>query len=114
MLVAVWVEEVEGMKNLDEILQVPGIDAVNIASGDLALSMGLPGRSDHPDVQAAVAEARKKVLAAGKVVIGEPSDATHCTANDSRWDSAHFNGSPRDVGQTRPRAYLNELQGESH
>ena len=48
MLVAVWVEGVEGIKNLDAILQVPGIDAVNIASGDLALSMGLPGRSGHP------------------------------------------------------------------
>ena len=38
-------------------------------------TLGLAGRSDHPDVQAAVAEGRKKVLAAGKVLIGEPSDA---------------------------------------
>ncbi len=75
VLVAVWLEEVEAMKNLDAILQVPGIDAVHFGPGDLALSMGLPGRSDHPDVQAALAEGRRKVVAAGKVLIGEPADA---------------------------------------
>ena len=46
ILVAVWVEEVEGMRNLDEILRVPGIDAVHSGSGDLALSMGLPGQPE--------------------------------------------------------------------
>ena len=75
ILVAAWVEEVEGMKNLDEILQVPGIDAVFFGTGDLALSMGFGGRVDHPAVQAAVAEGWKKVLDAGKVLIGVPSDA---------------------------------------
>ena len=75
ILVAVWVEEAEGMKNLDEILQVPGVDVVHFGGGDLALSMGLPGQSDHPDVQAAIAEGCRKVLAAGKVLISEPSDA---------------------------------------
>jgi len=75
IIVAVWVEEVEGMKNLDEILQVPGVDAVNFGPGDLALSMGLPGQSNHPDVLAAVADGRNKALAAGKILIGEPSDA---------------------------------------
>lgn len=74
LLVAVWVEETEGMRNLDEILQVPGIDAVNFGPCDLALSMGFPGRWDHQEVQAAMAEGRKKVLDAGKVLIAEPAD----------------------------------------
>ncbi len=75
ILVAVWVEEVEGMQNLDEILQVPGVDAVHFGPGDLALSMGFPGQSDHPDVQAALAEGYRKIKAAGKVLIGEPAEA---------------------------------------
>ena len=75
VLVAIWVEEVEGMKNLDEILTVPGIDAVHFGPGDLALSMGFPGHSDHPAVQEALAEGRSKVLASGKALIGEPADA---------------------------------------
>jgi 4-hydroxy-2-oxoheptanedioate aldolase len=74
IIVAVWVEEVEGMQNLDEILQVPGIDAVHFGPGDLALSMGIPGQSNHPDVQEWVAEGRRKALAAGKVIFAEPVD----------------------------------------
>ena len=75
LIVAVWVEEVEGMNNLDAILRVPGVDAVHFGPGDLALSMGKPGRPDHPEVQASLAEGRRKVKAAGKLLIGEPSDA---------------------------------------
>ena len=75
LLIAIWIEEVEGMKNLDEILQVPGVDAINFGAGDLSLSMGLAGRQDHPDVQAAIIEGKRKALAAGKVLIGEPTNA---------------------------------------
>lgn len=74
LLVALWVEETEGMRNLGEILQVPGIDAVHFGPCDLALSMGLPGRWDHQEVQASLAEGRKKVLDAGKVLIAEVAD----------------------------------------
>jgi 2-keto-3-deoxy-L-rhamnonate aldolase RhmA len=74
ILVAVWVEEVEGMENLDEILRVPGVDAVFFGVGDLALSMGFGGRMDHPDLQAAVAEGWKKTLDAGKVLFAVASD----------------------------------------
>jgi 4-hydroxy-2-oxoheptanedioate aldolase len=74
IIVAVWVEEVEGMQNLDEILQVPGIDAVHFGPGDLALSMGLPGQPNHPEVLAWIAEGRRKALDAGKVIFAEPVD----------------------------------------
>jgi len=73
VLVAAWVEDVEGIRNLDEILRVPGVDAICFGFCDLALSMGLPGQADHPDVQAALADGRRKVVAAGKVLIGEPT-----------------------------------------
>ena len=75
IIVAVWVEEVEGMRNLDAILQVPGVDAVHFGPGDLAFSMGHPGRADHPDVQAALAEGKRKVRAANKLLIAEPANA---------------------------------------
>jgi 4-hydroxy-2-oxoheptanedioate aldolase len=75
ILVAIWVEEVEGMENLEDIVQVPGVDAIHFGAGDLALSMGLPGQPDHPDVQSALAEGKETVKAAGLVRIGEPSDS---------------------------------------
>ncbi len=74
LLVAVWIEDVAGIENLDEILQVPGIDAVCFGFCDLALSMGLPGCHDHPKILATLAEGRKKVVAAGKILIGEPTN----------------------------------------
>jgi 4-hydroxy-2-oxoheptanedioate aldolase len=71
----IWVEERRAMQNLDEILQVEGIDAVNIGPSDLALTMGHPGRHDHPEVQQAIAIARRKILDSGKVLVGETRDA---------------------------------------
>jgi 4-hydroxy-2-oxoheptanedioate aldolase len=61
-------ETVEGVKNLAEILAVPGIDGVMMGPNDLAQSLGHPGKLDHPDVKAAIAQAKKTVLAAGKIL----------------------------------------------
>ena len=49
------VEEVEGVRNLRDILrEVKGIGAVWAGSGDLSLSMGKRGNSDDPEVQEAL------------------------------------------------------------
>ena len=41
------------VKNIDEILSVPGIDGTFIGPYDLSLSMGLAGQLDHPGVETA-------------------------------------------------------------
>lgn len=46
ILVILQVEEMEGIQNLDEILKVPGVDAVQIGPKDLWQSMGMPDRSE--------------------------------------------------------------------
>ena len=65
ILVQLLVEEIEGIRNLDEILAVPGVDVVGIGPGDLSMSMGFPGQPSHPDVQAAVLEAEARIVASG-------------------------------------------------
>jgi 2-keto-3-deoxy-L-rhamnonate aldolase RhmA len=46
------IESAEGLKNLDEILSVPGVGMVFIgAANDLRLSLGVP--ADAPEVEAA-------------------------------------------------------------
>ncbi len=62
----IQVESVKAMENLDEILQVDGIDGVFIGPADLAGSMGHLGNPAHPDVLALVSEAIAKIRAAGK------------------------------------------------
>lgn len=65
-LVAVMLEEVEALDNLDAILRVDHIDVFFVAPGDLAQSMGLPGQVDHPQVSAAIEDALRRVRAAGR------------------------------------------------
>ena len=61
----ITIEEPGAIRDLDDILAVPGIDAVAIASFDLSLSMGIPGQFDDPELRRLVAEAEAKVLRAG-------------------------------------------------
>lgn len=60
ILTAVQIEHVDGVRNIDEILAVPGIDAVFIGPYDLTASMGITAQFDHPDYLAA----RARILAA--------------------------------------------------
>jgi 4-hydroxy-2-oxoheptanedioate aldolase len=53
-VVIVMIEDAEALPVVDEILAVPGIDAVFIGPGDLSSSLGYPGEPNHPAVQAEV------------------------------------------------------------
>ncbi|MBN8826677.1 MULTISPECIES: aldolase/citrate lyase family protein [unclassified Spirosoma] len=48
------IESVPAMNRLDEMLSVPGLDAVFIGPHDLSVSLELPEQYDHPDFEAAV------------------------------------------------------------
>jgi len=65
-MVIAMLEEVEALQNLDEILKVEQIDAFFLAPGDLSQSMGYPGQTDHPEVQAAIVDAVRRTRAAGR------------------------------------------------
>lgn len=58
--VAVQIEHVDAVRNLDAILGVPGIDAAFIGPYDLTASMGIAAQFEHPDYLAA----RAAILAA--------------------------------------------------
>lgn len=64
ILVIVQIEHKDAVKNIDEILSVPGIDAYFIGPNDLAASLGVKLGLDNPDPRHI--EAINKVLAAGK------------------------------------------------
>lgn len=56
LVVHLLVEGVEGVKNLESIVAVPGVDCVTIGTGDLCFALGVPGQPRHPSVLDAVAE----------------------------------------------------------
>jgi 2-dehydro-3-deoxyglucarate aldolase len=48
-IVVIQIEHIDALKNLDQILQVSGIDAIIIGPYDLSGSLGIPGKFDHPE-----------------------------------------------------------------
>jgi 4-hydroxy-2-oxoheptanedioate aldolase len=45
------IETIEAVENIDEILQVPGIDGIYVGPADLSLTLGLPPLMDHADAK---------------------------------------------------------------
>jgi len=67
------IEGVEGIKNLDEILSVPGIDVIFIGPYDLSQSLGIPGEVSHPLVKEKMREVVLKCKE-NKVAVGTFAD----------------------------------------
>jgi len=65
-LVCVQIEEVEALRNLDEILRVDGVDVFFVGPSDLSQSMGYPGRADAPQVRCAIDDAFARIVAADR------------------------------------------------
>jgi 2-keto-3-deoxy-L-rhamnonate aldolase RhmA len=72
-LVVVMIETVEGLKNVDEIAAVPGIDCLLVGCTDMAAELGVTGQLGHSrvkealDMTAAACKRHGKVLGFGGV-----------------------------------------------
>jgi 2-keto-3-deoxy-L-rhamnonate aldolase RhmA len=67
-LVAVMVESVEALDQVEAIADVDGVDMILIGSGDLTESMGIPGKFDDPRLRDAFARTVAACQANGKAV----------------------------------------------
>lgn len=74
-LIALLIEDVVGLKNLDAILKVDGVDVVCIGPSDLSNSMGYVGQRSHPEVRRVILEAESRIAAAGLTFDCEPETA---------------------------------------
>ena len=75
VLVIPMVEDIEAVRNLDDILRVPGADALHVAASDLGQSLGNPGAGE---VRRVMSEVIPRIRAGGKFVgVGgnNPADA---------------------------------------
>lgn len=64
--VLVQVETGEALARIEEIASVDGVDGVFIGPADLSASLGHIGNPGHPEVQAAIQDAVKRLTAIGK------------------------------------------------
>ncbi len=62
----VQAESREALANLDAIANTEGVDGVFIGPSDLSAAMGHVGNPRHPDVQAAIEDAIRRIVKAGK------------------------------------------------
>ena len=62
----VQAETQTALDNLDAIAATEGVDGVFIGPADLSASLGHVGNPGHPDVQAAIEKAIKRIVQAGK------------------------------------------------
>ena len=64
IVVMPMIETAEALKNLDDILSTPGVDAIYVGPSDLSLALGCKPRLDQTD--APVVEAQQKIVEACK------------------------------------------------
>lgn len=64
-LVCIQIEDTEALENVDEILQVEGVDVFFIGPSDLSQSMGHPGNPKAQPVAKAIDDTLAKIVAAG-------------------------------------------------
>lgn len=62
----VQIETREGLANLEGIAKVDGIDGIFIGPADLSAGLGHLGQIQHPEAQAAIEDAVRRIKAAGK------------------------------------------------
>lgn len=65
MLIFAMVEDADGLKNLPEMLTVPGLDVIAIGQNDLSTSLGYAGNPFHPKVQEIIAGMVRQIRDAG-------------------------------------------------
>lgn len=68
MCLLVQVENLAGLKNLEEIVTIDGVDGVFVGPADLSAAMGHRGNPAHPEVYATIAHIAQVVRNAGKAV----------------------------------------------
>jgi 4-hydroxy-2-oxoheptanedioate aldolase len=73
-LIVLQVEGIEGIKNLDAILEVEGFDVLFVGPYDLSQSIGMPGQVESPQVLKLMQEIAAKAQSKG-ILLGAFSDS---------------------------------------
>lgn len=76
VLTIAQIETIEAVQDIEEIVAVPGLDAVYVGPADLAMSMGREPRLDHDDEQV-VAAIRRILDVAGQAAV---RTGIHCAS----------------------------------
>ena len=107
-LVCLMLEEVEAIENLEEMVEVEGVDVFFIGSGDLSQSMGYPGQQTHPEVQSLMEKGVSVIREAGRVAGVSCPDSYVPKFLDL--GVQYFHGSVSRLIQSSSVSYLEEMR----
>lgn len=72
VIVAALVEHAEGVRRVDELVRVPGLDLILEGAADLSQSLAVPWRTRDPDVRAALERVQAACYGAGVAFAAAP------------------------------------------
>ena len=78
VVVVMMIEKKTAVEQLEEILEIDGVDMIQWGGSDYSMSVGLPGQHSHPDIKAAqkyVFETAIKMGVPPRAEIGSPDQA---------------------------------------
>ncbi|MQF94082.1 MAG: 2-dehydro-3-deoxyglucarate aldolase, partial [SAR202 cluster bacterium] len=107
-LVCLMLEEVEAIENLEEMLEVEGVDVFFIGSGDLSQSMGYVGQQTHPEVQEVMERGVKLIRDAGK--FAGVSCPDNLVPKYLDLGVQYFHGTVQTLIQSSSNAYLDTMR----
>jgi 4-hydroxy-2-oxoheptanedioate aldolase len=113
--VIVQIESASAVCELDDILAVPGIDALFIGAVDLSKSMGFRGDYAQPEVLAVIDEVIDRVRAAGRNVgmLVKPADVAHWSGRGVTLLYGHVNDFIRmGAAEWRARASIDSSRDQ--
>ena len=102
LVIMIQIETVEGVRNIDEILAVEGIDVMFIGPYDLSGSAGHLGELKHPEVAGLIEHAERQIKASGIAMGTVPH--TGCTWKDMFERGYQLCNSGSDIGRIRDGA----------
>lgn len=115
IVVMIAVETAEAVENLDEILEVEGLDGIFIGPVDLASSLGHLGDPSQPEVQRAIERIEAKVLPSGKflgTLAPNWARAEACFEKGYRWLALLQDGAALKAAGDAATAPFREKYGE--
>ena len=95
LCLVVQVETAEALGEIEAIAAVDGVDGIFIGPADLAASLGHAGDQKHPEVVAAIEDAIRRIVAAGKpagILTLDGDMARHCIALGTRFTAVGTDG----------------------
>ena len=109
-VVVLQVESLEAYENLDEIMQVPGIDVLFVGPTDLSATLGVITQTDSKEVQDIMREVPKRIEGSG-IMAGTTLDDVGDIQQKIDWGYRYINvGTPMGYGMRALEENLDTLR----